>query len=113
VTGFPAGETITIVRPGPVTGTDAYGNDVHGDDVETDVPGCAVAPRTSTENVDARDQVIEGLVVYPPAGTDVRATDRVRRGGVLYEIDGDPGEWRSPFTGLNSPMQLSLRRVTG
>jgi hypothetical protein len=113
VSGFPAGETITVVRPGPVVDTDGYGNDVRGADVETDVAGCAVAPRTSTENVDARDQIIEGLTVWPPAGTDIQATDKIRRGGVLYEIDGDPGAWRSPFTGLAAPMRLSLTRVTG
>lgn len=110
--GFPAGETVTIIRPGPPT-RDAYGNDVAGPAAELDVPGCAVAPRTSSEDVQARDQVIEGLTVWMPAGTDVRPTDRVRRAGVLYEIDGDAGRWSSPFTGFTGPVQVSLSRVTG
>lgn len=113
MSGFPAGETITVVRPGSVVGTDGYGNDVRGADVETDVAGCVVAPRASTENVEARDQIVEGLTVWLPAGTDVRATDKIRRGGVLYEIDGAPGAWRSPFTSLAAPTQVSLTRVTG
>jgi hypothetical protein len=112
VTGFPAGETVTIVRTGTPT-QDQYGNDVAGSPTEIDVPGCAVAPRTSNEDVTGRDQVIEGLTVWMPAGTDVRPTDRVRRAGVLYDIDGDAGAWTSPFTGFAAPVQISLARVTG
>lgn len=110
--GFPAGETVTIIRPGPPT-RDEYGNDVVGAATEIDVPGCAVAPRTSSEDVQARDQVIEGLTVWMPAGTDVRPTDRVRRGGLLYEIDGEAGAWSSPFTGFRGPVQVSLTRTAG
>src|SRR5690606_21170912 len=80
---LPHGETVTIVRPGPPT-QDEYGNDVPGTPVEIDVPGCGVAPRTSSEITDARDTVIVGLTLYAPAGTDLRATDRVRVGGELY-----------------------------
>lgn len=111
-TGFPAGETVTIVRPGAAT-RDSYGNDVPGAATEIDVPGCAVAPRTSSEDVTARDQVIEGLTIWMPAGTDVRPTDRVRRRGVLYDVEGDVGEWSSPFTGFAGPAQIQVTRVTG
>lgn len=110
--GFPHGETVTIVRPGTPT-QDQYGNDVPGAATEISVPGCAVAPRASSEDVQARDQVVEGLTVWMPAGTDVRPTDRVRRGGLLFEIDGEAGEWNSPFTGFAGPVQVALSRVTG
>lgn len=110
--GFPAGETVTIVRPGPAT-QDDYGNDVAGTPTEIDVAGVAVAPRTSTEDVQARDQVIEGLNVWLPAGTQVLATDRMRVRGVLYEVEGEAGHYRSPFTGFTGPVQLSLTRVAG
>lgn len=110
--GFPHGETVTIVRPGPPT-EDEYGNSVPGSPTEIDVPGAAVAPRTSTEDVQGRDQVIEGLNVWLPAGTQLRATDRMRVRGILYDIDGEAGTWSSPFTGFAGPVQASLTRVAG
>lgn len=114
---LPNGETVTIVRPGPPT-RDAYGNDVPGAPTETDVPGCGLAPRDSTgagsnEIVQARDTVITGLILYAPWGTDLRATDKIRVGGVLYEVDGQPGSFRSPFTGSTGPVVAALQIVTG
>jgi hypothetical protein len=114
---LPQGETITIVRPGPPT-QDAYRNDVPGIPAETDVPGCGIAPRDGNgsggnEIVQARDTVIAGLVLYAPSGTDLRATDRVRVAGVLYEVDGPPGAFRSPFTGSTGPVVAALQLVTG
>lgn len=114
---FPAGETVTLLRPGTPT-EDGYGNDVPGSNTETDIAGCVVAPRdgnatSGNEVVQARDQVISGFVVWLPAGTDVRATDRMRVRGVVCEVDGESGHWRSPFTAISSPVQVSLSRVTG
>lgn len=111
------GETVTIVRPGPPT-HDAYGNDVPGAPVEIDVPGCGISPRSAnaaggTEIVQGRDTVITGLTLYAPAGTDLRATDRVRIAGVLYEVEGQPGSFRSPFTGGAGPVMAALELVTG
>lgn len=110
--GFPQGETVTLIRPGPPT-QDAYGNDVAGAATEIDVTGCAVAPASSSENVAARDQVSQGLTVWLPAGTDVRPTDRMRVRGLLYAVDGSMSEWHSPFTGFDGPVQVSVTRVTG
>lgn len=109
---YPMGETITIVRPGAPT-QDEYGNDVPGPSVETEVAGCAVWPRTSSEDVQARLQVLEGLNVLAPYGTVVGPHDRVRVRGLLYDVDGDPGEWRSPLTGFRGGVQIELTRVTG
>lgn len=110
--GFPHGETITVIRPGTPT-QDPYGNDVPGTPTETDVPGCAVAPRSSSEDLQARDQVIIGLSVWLPTGTDVQATDQMRVRGVLYDIDGEPGSYSSPFTGSGGPVQVALTRIEG
>lgn len=111
------GETITIVRPGPPT-RDVYGNDVPGLAAEIMVSGCGIAPQGgsgsgSTEIVQGRDTVIVGLTLYAPAGTDIRATDRIRVAGVLYEVDGQPGRFRSPFTGSAGPVVAALTLVTG
>lgn len=113
---LPNGETVTIVRPGPPT-QDPYGNDVPGAPTEITVGGCAVAPRgeasAADELTDARDTVIVGLTLWAPYGTDIRATDRVRVGGALYEVDGQPGSFRSPFTGSTGPVVAALELVTG
>jgi hypothetical protein len=112
VNGFPHGETVTVIRPGAST-EDPYGNEVPGTPTETDVPGCAIAPRSSSEDLQARDQVIVGLNVWMPSGTVVNATDQMRVRGVLYEIDGEPGAFSTPFTGTVGPVQVSLTRVSG
>ncbi|GHD70138.1 hypothetical protein GCM10010317_076800 [Streptomyces mirabilis] len=114
---LPNGEDVTVLRPGAPT-QDRYGNDVPGPAAEIPVYGCAVAPRDGTgaganEIIDARDTVIVGLTLYAPYGTDIRATDRVRVGGELYEVDGQPGSFRSPFTGSTGPVVVALELVTG
>lgn len=110
--GFPHGETVTVVRSGEPT-EDDYGNSVPGPSTEFDVLGCAVAPRSSSEDLQARDQVIVGLNVWLPSGVVVYATDQMRVRGALYEIDGEPGTFSTPFTGSTGPVQVSLTRVSG
>lgn len=114
---LPHGDTVTIVRPGATT-RDAYGNYVPGPPTEVPVAGCGVAPRDGSsagdnELTDARDTVITGLTVYAPYGTDIRATDKMRVGGQLYDVVGLPGSFRSPFTGSTAPVVVSLELVTG
>lgn len=114
---LPSGDTVTILRPGAPT-RDGYGNDVPGPPTEIPVPGCGIAPRDGTgaganEDVDARDTVITGLTLYAPYGTDIRATDQIRVAGDLYEVDGLPGSYRSPFTGSTGPVVAALKLVTG
>lgn len=114
---LPHGDAVVIVRPGPPS-EDIYGNDVPGSPTEIPVSGCAIAPRDgsgpgSNEITDARDTVITGLTLYAPYGTDIRATDRVRVGGDLYEVDGQSGSYRSPFTGSTGPVVAALKLVTG
>lgn len=82
------------------------------------MPGCGVSPRDSNaagtnEIRGGRDTVIVGLQLFAPAGTDLRVTDRVRVAGVLYEIDGQPGAFTSPFTGSAGPVVAALELVTG
>lgn len=114
---LPEGETVTIVRPGAPT-EDEYGNDVPGTPAEITLTGCAIAPADGTgagsnEMVDARDTVLFALTLYAPHGTDLRPTDQVRVGGVLYDVYGQPGGFRSPFTGSTGPVVATLSAVTG
>lgn len=113
---LPQGDTVVILRPGPAT-QDVYGNDIPGAPTEIPVSGCAVAPGegagAANELVDARDTVTLGLTLYAPFGTDVRATDRVRVGAEVYEVQGQPGGFRSPFTGSTGPVVVALELVSG
>jgi hypothetical protein len=108
------GETVTILRPGASTTTDIYGNDVPGPDTRTDVTGCAVAPRLQGDATEGgRQGVIIGTTVYFPAGTDVRATDRLEVRGEAHTIEGDPGYWTSPYSGTARGVEVATRRVEG
>ncbi len=111
---LPAGETVVLHTTGPTT-HDEYGNDVLTT-VETKVAGVAVWPRTSgtTDTEDGANRlVISGLVALFPPGIAVKATDRVWARGAMYEVEGEPGQWRSYLTGTEAGTQVALRRVEG
>jgi hypothetical protein len=107
---FPETETLTIVRAG---GKDKYGNPLPG--TETTVTGCVVWPRSSTETENHSDTVIVGLAALFPPGTDIKATDQVRRAGddpkdtsKLYSVQGAPGVWDA-----DTGVEVALTRGTG
>jgi hypothetical protein len=106
---LPFGETITVRRPG---GTDQRG-DPEPATTHT-VTDCAFAPRASTEAVDRRDTVVIGITLYAPPDADIQPTDQiVRADGTVWEVDGEPGDWLTPFTGWHPGLQIALKRVTG
>lgn len=101
-------QTVTLIRR--TLGTpDSYGNDTHTDS-EIPLPGCQVQGRASSENVTARDQVVSGKFVYAPRTPAVLATDRVRVGAVIYDVDGDVGTWDE---GVLAGQEFALTRTTG
>lgn len=107
------GETVTILRAGTPT-TDRYGNEVPGADQRLDVYGCAVAPRADADITgQGRQGVIVGTTIYFPPATDVRATDRLEVRGETHDIVGDPGDWRSPYSGRARGVEVSTRRAEG
>lgn len=105
---YPFGESVTISRP---SGTSRYGDPLP----PTDIPltGVVFAPRYSTELSDQRSTVIIGLTMYGPYSMDVKPYDRLVRNGVTWEIEGEPGRWKNPYTGLKAGCEVSLKRVTG
>lgn len=107
---LPYGVTVTRLRP---PATDDYGDPLPGSTGELDIPGCVVWPRGSSETNDASNTVIVGLELLAPAGTDLVPTDKVRVRGDVYDIDGDVGEWTSPFTGTSAGLQVALKKVEG
>jgi len=93
------GETVTILHR-TQTGTDRYGNPTYDwPEPGTIVTGCAIGDRGTEEPTNInRAPVYEGLTVYAPAGTAVGPHDRLVIRGVVYEVDGEALEWRSPYT---------------
>lgn len=108
-------DTIVIVRP---AGLDWQG-DPTGDPAETTVTGCMIEPAgsasqaASQENSAGGDTVITGAQAWLPAGTDIRATDRVRLAdGNVYAVDGRPSRWHDD-TGTEDHVQAQLRLTEG
>lgn len=110
------GITITVERP---LGRDEYGDPIDGEPERHAISGCAVAPRTTSE-IDApgRTGVIVGLTLYTPAGADLKRQDIViiddgDPNPGRWEVEGEPGEWRNPYTGLRAGIEVALRRAEG
>ena len=109
---FPYGETAVILRAPLVDA--GYGNQERDWDnaTPTESPGWAFAPRPGDETTTSDSpSVIVGLTGYGPPGADVLPTDRLEVRGDVYEVEGEVGEWRSPFTGWEPGVEVALRRV--
>jgi hypothetical protein len=104
---------VTRLRSTP-GGVDIDGYPVVSTTTETELGGVFVAPRQSLEITDrARAGVIVGLTLYGPIDTDIVHTDRLRVDGVLYEVDGEVGQWTQPMSGWRAGLTVALSRVTG
>ena len=106
-------QRITRIRPGTkeLRGSTVF--DWSADKIsELAIEGCSIQPAATTLSQDGRVLGIsEGLTAYLPAGSDVKAGDRIRFEGKVYTINGDPKEWAAPFALSN--MQLNLIRWEG
>ncbi len=95
--------------------TDAHGNPVEAwaDPVERFVFG--VAPRTSEEPVlVGRDAVVVTHEVYAPHGFPLAPRDRVRHGGMVFEVEGPRMDWENgPYSGRRVGSVFGLRHVSG
>lgn len=112
---FRAGETVWLLRAGEQTGVDRYGKPVFGPPRRLPVRWCGVAPRMSQEPLEVgRQAVFTGLTVYMPPGTVVFASDELEiRGEAGWQVDGDPGDWRNPFTGRAHGVEVHVKRKEG
>lgn len=108
---FPYAQTITVLRR-VLAEPDQYGNDTYTD-AAVQVSGCVVQPAGSNEQTQFTDQISTDITVFMPYGTDVSPLDALVINGVKYEIQGIPQQWRSPFSGHTSPIQLRASLVTG
>lgn len=111
---FGYGETVQVLSP--VTSTDRYNNTVEDWTTPTsvDIEGVGVEPRPSAEdNRDGRNAVVSGFTLYLPAGSAVTAKNRMRVRGDDYAVDGDPAQWRNPFTGWEPGVVVQTKRIEG
>ena len=110
---FPYGETVTLLHR-EVVDEDVDGNDVYGD-VPTPIENVPVWPRdgNGNEQTQGQDMVTVGLAAVLPPGTDPTAYDAVVVYGDRYEITGDPAPYKSPITGTDLGVLISLTKVTG
>jgi len=113
---------ITRIRYTP-GGWDQYGDPIPSAVDELVIDGCVWAPRTNTTDggigeepmPQGRHGAVVGFSLFPPPGADIRRTDQVRLTGIygLFEVEGEVGEWVSPYTGMAEGGQVALRRVEG
>ena len=94
---------------------DDYGNTVEAWSASfTELKGCAFDPGSSSEpRLQGHERVIVEPTLYIPSEAVIASRDRVRVDGVLYEVEGQPRRWRSPFTGRTPGAVVTLRLVTG
>jgi hypothetical protein len=110
------GETVTVLRAG--TKVDPFSGEEIAEDWatpnRTDVEGCVVVPRTTSEPLEAgRAPVIVGYTVHMPWGTEITARDRVELYGEVWQVDGYPFPWKNAFTGTEHGVEVQLKKVTG
>lgn len=73
------------------------------------IDNCIIVPRTSTE-LGKGEVIIDGQNVFAPAGSDVQADDEVEVRGVLYDVEGVPGDYRSA-RGKKKVLWVVLKRL--
>lgn len=73
----------------------------------------AFNPGTTDEPFSAGyDRAVTHPAIYVPTGTVVRHRDRIIRGGVTYEVEGDLLDYRNPFDPSMNGCQVNLKVVT-
>jgi hypothetical protein len=99
---------------------DAYGQPVDGaEETYHTIDNVAIAPRQSDElHGEGRAGVIVGLTAYVPAGGDLLRTDDViippeEPNAGRYLVEGEPGTWKSPYSGQVRGLEVALRRAEG
>lgn len=110
---------MTIIRlrgPGKDTRT---GDPIAGTPGQIEVPDAFVAPRSSSDiNDRGRDGVIVGLSLFAPFGVDVIHGDQIRiidetPFDGLYDVEGEAGQWKQPWSRWEAGCEIALVRATG
>lgn len=111
--------TITVTRhPYQPDAPDRRGHNEPAWGPPQDLPGCLLAPGTSSEPAEAgRDKVLTQATIYAPPGTTVTALDRITTpDGTTWQVTGTPASWPpSPVIGApdGGGVVVTLTRTTG
>lgn len=104
-------EEVFLVRSGPSTERDDYGNDVPGprERVSWKV---WLEPRESGESTDAQHQTISGYWVAGEGHPDLESYEHIEIGGKDYDVDGEPGRVPAGFR-IEAFTKVAVKRVEG
>lgn len=111
---FTSGVTVTRLRAAKVD--DGYNGTIldWSSPARLAITGCGLAPRVDEENrTQGRQAVAIGWTLYAPYGADIDFDDRVETPHGTFEVEGEPGHWRSPLSGREHGTTVALRRVDG
>ena len=113
---FPHGEP-ALFEHRVVGSEDSHGNPTETFGTAVLVVGGAFVPGGSVESfTPGRDSVVTSPTYYIPgdaAKPVISPRDRVTIRGLLFQVDGQPAEWVSPFTGWAPGIVVNLERVDG
>jgi hypothetical protein len=109
-----APETIQRVRQGaPTDETDVQGHPILGFATSTNILIKAFSPAGSNDSeADFGNVSISGGTVYGYRGTDIRDSDLLVIRGVAYHVDGEIGDWKSPYAGAPDGIQFAVKRAS-
>lgn len=113
---LPYGEDITVTTV-TQTGTDEYGDPVTSR--TSIVRKGAFAPAIGFEKTGGQDQVVsQPQVLFTGQDADdvaavITSTSEITVRGKTYQVDGEPEDWRSPFTGWHAGLVIPLKRTVG
>ncbi|MFL0711668.1 MAG: hypothetical protein ACJLS2_02495 [Microcella pacifica] len=68
---------------------------------------------TSEPLLPGQDRVITTPTIYVPSTSSVGARDRITRGSVTYEVDGDPLGYSNPYDSSMDGVEIKLKVVSG
>lgn len=105
-------ETVTIEHPGGETGEyDDLGLPETTPSYE-EVVSAWYEPRSSSEDVAAKDQQVDGYWIYLPLSVTVEPQAKIQVEGDWYEVDGEPGRQPGGFI-VEGYVRAALRRIRG
>lgn len=103
--------SVTLRKRGEQTGETKYGEPIYGPPTDTDSPAWW-EPRTSSEDVAAREQYVWGYWLYLPLSADLSGADVVVIDGLEYDVVGQPGRQPSGFI-VDGFLKVAVERTTG
>lgn len=111
----PFAEAITATAR-TASGVDAYGNDTFTESTLVRYgafdPAIGYETMTGREMVSSQPQALFTGQEAVDMASFLTSSSTLTIRGAIYDVDGSPSDWRSPFTGRRG-LQVPLHRVAG